>query len=203
MYVYWPWLILHNSYQDYSKWPPIKTPLLFTNGKEVMFNFSRYPLCGFRGYKRNPSLPVPTEAQLEALDAVHFFAQKNAMPLPTKTGDILYLNNMSMLHAREPFEDQSTQGIRSRRHMLKLQLRDPKRMWRLPDNLVNLWRFLFTPNRDDGSKNERFIITPEQGHYRGWAKNGWQYCRCTNRLSDMLGVIAARHCILKLIEFRW
>ena len=137
-----------------------------------MFNFSRYPLCGFRGYKRNKSLPAPSEAQLEALDAVHFFAEKNSMPLPTKTGDMLYLNNMSMLHAREPFEDQGTKGLGSRRHMLKLQLRDPKRMWRLPANLVTLWRFLFTPNRENGVKDEKFIITPEQGHYQGWSKNG-------------------------------
>lgn len=137
-----------------------------------MFNFSRYPLCGFRGYKRNASLPTPTEAQLEALDTVHFFAEQNSMPLPTKTGDILYLNNMSMLHAREPFEDQSTKGFGSRRHLLKLQLRDPKRMWRLPDNLMSLWRFLFTPNGENGVKEEKFIITPEQGHYKGWSKNG-------------------------------
>ena len=86
------------------------------------------------------------EAQLHALDAVHFFAEKNSMALPTKTGDILYLNNLSMLHAREPIEDQGTQGIESQRHMLKMQLRDPRRMWRLPDNLTALWKPLFAPN---------------------------------------------------------
>ncbi|KAF6239760.1 hypothetical protein HO173_002306 [Letharia columbiana] len=161
-----------DTYQDYSQWPPIKTPLLFTDGEKVMFNFSRYPLCGFRGNKRNQSLPAPTESQLEALDAVHFFAEKNSMSLPTKTGDILYLNNMSMLHAREPFEDQGTQGMGSRRHMLKMQLRDPKRTWRLPNNLVESWKFLFAPNREDGGKDERFMITPEEGHERGWSSNG-------------------------------
>ena len=94
------------------------------------------------------------------------------MSLPTKTGDILYLNNMSMLHAREPFEDQGTQGMGSRRHMLKMQLRDPKRTWRLPQNLVESWKLLFAPNREDGGKDERFMITPEEGHERGWSSNG-------------------------------
>ena len=162
----------HSRFQDYSKWPPIKTPLLFTNGEKVMFNFSRYPLCGFRGFRRNPSLPVPTDAQMEALDAVHFFAEKNAMALPTQTGDILYLNNMAMLHAREPFDDQCTSGLTSPRHLIKLQLRDPKRMWRLPPSLTSLWGYLFSPNREDGGKDESFIITPERGHHRGWVRNG-------------------------------
>ena len=92
------------------------------------------------------------------------------MALPTKTGDILYLNNMSMLHAREAVEDQGVQGVG--RHMVKMQLRDPKRLWKLPDNLVDLWGSIFTSNLEDGGKDERFTITPEQGHHRGWAKNG-------------------------------
>lgn len=163
-------LTVHDSYQDYSKWPPIKTPMLFTDGEKVMFYFSRHPLCEFTGYKRNQSLPAPTEAQLKALDAVHFVAEKSSMALPTKTGDILYLNNMSMLHAREAVEDQGIQGFG--RHMVKMQLRDPKRMWKLPDNLVDLWGSVFTSNLEDGGKDERFTITPEQGHHRGWAKNG-------------------------------
>ena len=146
--------------------------MLFTDGEKVMFYFSRHPLSGFTGYKRNQSLPAPTEAQLEALDAVHFFAERSSMALPTKTGDVLYLNNMSMLHAREAVEDQGVRESGGGRHMLKMQLRDPKRKWKLPENLVDLWGSVFTSNRDDGSKDEKFTITPEQGHHRGWAKNG-------------------------------
>ena len=167
-----PALTHRDSFQDYSRFPPIKTPLLFTDGEKVMFSFSRYPVCGFKGNTRNPSLPPPTEAQLIALDAVHFLAEKHSMALPTRTGDILYLNNMSMLHAREPFENQDAQEIGARRHMLKMQLRDPRRTWNLPDNLANLWRSLFAPNREDGGKDEKFIITPGQDDYHGWSRNG-------------------------------
>ena len=86
-----------------------------------MFNLSRCTFCGFRATKRNPNLLVPTEAQMDALNAVHSFAEKSSMALPTQTGDMLYLNNTSMLHARKLFEDRDT---KSGGHMLKLQLRD-------------------------------------------------------------------------------
>ena len=120
-------LALRNRYQEYNTWPPIRTTLLFTNGEKVMFKFWRYPLCGFRATKRNPELPVLTKAQIEALDAVHSFAAKNLMALTTETGGIVYLNSMSILHAREPLESQVSKNTKSQKHVLKLQLRNPQR----------------------------------------------------------------------------
>lgn len=46
-----------------------------------------------------------TEAQAEALDALHFLAEKHRILLDFKQGDIQYINNLSIFHAREGFTD--------------------------------------------------------------------------------------------------
>jgi len=92
------------SFQDYSKFPPTSVPFIYSvAGEKVIWRFSRYPITGFSERTRNPALPTPTKAQIEAIDAVHFMAAANAIPLPMGKGDMVFINDMAILHAREPY----------------------------------------------------------------------------------------------------
>lgn len=50
-------------------------------------------------------MPPITEAQAEALDALHFLAEKHALSLSFKKGDVQYVNNLSIFHARDGFRN--------------------------------------------------------------------------------------------------
>ena len=75
-----------------------------------------------------------TELQAEALDAVYFLAQQHALEIRLRRGDMLVFNNFAMLHARSAFADDEAQGGR-KRHMLRLWLRNERRMWTTPREL--------------------------------------------------------------------
>jgi hypothetical protein len=54
---------------------------------------------------RAANIPPITEAQAEALDALHYTAEKYALALGFRQGDIQYANNLSVFHARDGFAD--------------------------------------------------------------------------------------------------
>jgi len=72
-----------------------------------------------------------SELQAEALDTVYFLAKQHAVELVLKKGDIEIFNNFAMLHARSGFSDTAD----SKRHMLRLWLRNRERMWPTPKEL--------------------------------------------------------------------
>lgn len=55
--------------------------------------------------KRNPDIPPITEAQAEALDLLHYTAEKFSLGLNFQKGDIQYINSLGLLHARDAFKD--------------------------------------------------------------------------------------------------
>ncbi|KAK4152149.1 hypothetical protein C8A00DRAFT_35173 [Chaetomidium leptoderma] len=94
------------------------------------FQFSRRPLTGAHFSPHHPSVPAMTELQAEALDAVYFLAQQHAVEIRLRRGDMLVANNFAMLHARSGFVDDSEDDNNTqKRHMLRLWLRNERRMW--------------------------------------------------------------------------
>ena len=80
--------------------------MLYINaeGKLVIQYFRRL----FTGYGKLPrpnTIPSITEAQAEALDTFEFCAAENCLYLDFKKGDIQYINNLSIFHAREAYTD--------------------------------------------------------------------------------------------------
>jgi hypothetical protein len=55
---------------------------------------------------RSANIPPISEAQAEALDMLHFYAEKFSLGLNFKKGDIQYINSMGLLHARDAFTDE-------------------------------------------------------------------------------------------------
>jgi len=55
---------------------------------------------------RTANIPPISEPQAEALDALHFLAEKYRITLDFRKGDIQYINNLSIFHARDGFIDE-------------------------------------------------------------------------------------------------
>lgn len=70
-----------------------------------MIQYARRGFTGFLHLPRSPDIPPITEAQAEALDALHFLAERHALTLDFQEGDVQYVNNLSIFHARDAFTD--------------------------------------------------------------------------------------------------
>ena len=114
-----PWVFdtyVHASYQFivlvlmyYSRFggdpPYTERPLLFWKDEHIIIQYARRLFTGFLGLPRSTDIPPITEAQAEALDTVHFIAEKYALGLSFQKGDIQYINNLSIFHGRDGFVD--------------------------------------------------------------------------------------------------
>lgn len=73
--------------------------------ERLIIQYARRSFTGYWGLPRSSDIPPITEAQAEALDALHFTAEKYAAHLDFHQGDIQYANNLSIFHARGGFRD--------------------------------------------------------------------------------------------------
>lgn len=83
----------------------IARPLLAYLNDKLIIQYARRSFTGFEGVGRSAEIPPITEAQAEALDALHFIAEEHALSLNFQKGDIQYVNNLSVFHARDGFRD--------------------------------------------------------------------------------------------------
>lgn len=99
-----------------------------------------------------------TEDQAEALDAVHFTAEKHCISLDCKRGDMQFWNNLALLHAREEFKDKPQEG--KSRHLLRLWLRRENSPWKSPEPLHGLLEEVYGQAQIDAGVPERWPIEP-------------------------------------------
>jgi alpha-ketoglutarate-dependent taurine dioxygenase len=71
----------------------------------VVIQYARRGFTGFLNLPRSADIPAITEQQAEALDALHFLAEKFCVTLDFQKGDVQYVNNLSIFHARDGFVD--------------------------------------------------------------------------------------------------
>ena len=97
-------------------------PFHDVNGVPRVFYIGWY----IRDAQRHPDAPRLTEAQLEAMALVESIANDPAfhVEMNFEPGDIQFLNNARILHAREAFDDSDDPA--ERRHLLRLWLRAPE-----------------------------------------------------------------------------
>lgn len=128
-------------------------PILFHYHAKIIITFSRRLLVGRSPFQpRSPGIPGLTEAQAEALDAVHFIARKHEIKPSMKSGDLRFINNMAVLHRRDAFEN----GGNTSRHLIRLWLNNQTRCWSLPAPLQIAWARIF----DDDERDEHWDIEP-------------------------------------------
>ncbi|CAA7269759.1 unnamed protein product [Cyclocybe aegerita] len=129
-------------------------PLLFHVDNKIIIQYARRLFTSFPSMPRSEGIPPITEAQAEALDAIHFLAEKHALGLSFEKGDIQYINNLSVFHARDAFRDTPEH----KRHLLRLWLRDEEKAWKLPSELEPQWKKIYYSSTPD---TEYFPLEPE------------------------------------------
>ncbi|KAH8825797.1 hypothetical protein DL96DRAFT_1670168 [Flagelloscypha sp. PMI_526] len=148
-----PW-----PFDGYGKEFPFQwRPVLFYHDNKSIIQYARRSFTGFLGLPRTPGIPHITEAQAEALDALHYLGEKHNLGLDFKKGDIQYINNLSVFHARDAFRDDE----KNTRHLVRLWLRDEENAWKIPGELEDLWNKLYYTAKPE---DQRFPLEPYIRH---------------------------------------
>ncbi|KAK4501968.1 hypothetical protein PRZ48_007778 [Zasmidium cellare] len=137
-----PWAAENFSGQGnpYSLRPLLHySPSTATSPERMIIQYARRTFTGYWGLPRSSNIPPISEAQAEALDALHFLAEKHALSLDFRKGDVQFANNLSIFHARDGFKDTPTQ----QRHLIRLWLRDPENAWETPEALKGRWEHVY------------------------------------------------------------
>lgn len=87
-------------------------------------------------------------------------ALKHSLALPRQKGDIVYINNMCLMHGRNAFDlDAKGNPLPSKRHLVKLMLQDPELKWDIPESLDWVTKRAYGPNRENGERVEKWQLT--------------------------------------------
>lgn len=79
--------------------PTTETP------ERVILQYARRTFTGFGALPRSRDIPPITEAQAEALDAIHYLGERFNIGLDFRQGDVQFVNNLAIFHARDGFKD--------------------------------------------------------------------------------------------------
>lgn len=135
--------------------------LMYFHGEKLITSFSRRLLVGHAPFDpRTEGIPGLTEAQAEALDAVHFIAQKHEIKPRMERGDLRFVNNMALLHRREAFENPKGEDVSKGRHLVRLWLHNDEGMcWGLPGPLRLAWARVFEDD-ENTERREHWDLAP-------------------------------------------
>ncbi|OGE56231.1 hypothetical protein PENARI_c003G04140 [Penicillium arizonense] len=150
----WPVDGFNNPSKPYTLRPLLyHQPATANTPERVLIQYARRYFTGFLAQPRSKDIPPISEAQAEALDALHFLAEEHRASLDFQKGDVQYVNNLSIFHARNGFKDEPGQE----RHLLRLWLRDPENAWETPRQLQNRWDTVF---KDVAEDEQTFPLEP-------------------------------------------
>ncbi|KAI0381247.1 Clavaminate synthase-like protein [Hypomontagnella monticulosa] len=144
------WPIQTSSRKD----PPfVLSPLLESYGGNLFISMDP---CRIGPHPLSHDSPIPclTEEQEEALAVLQTTARKHQLRLETQPGDLIFINNLGLLHARESYQDGT-----SSRHLVRLWLRNTQLGWDIPPSMRMPWDAAF----GDGSRkilNRYYPIVP-------------------------------------------
>ena len=91
---------------------------------------------------RSRDIPPITDAQAEALETVNALAKQNSLRFNPRRGDMFFVNNLTLLHGRDAYED-SKEHVR---YALRLWLSTPQQSLKIPKPLLPEWESTFTPD---------------------------------------------------------
>ena len=126
--------------------------LIHLEEEKVIFSFSRRPLLGSATSPRSKSIPDLTDKQVEALNIVQALAERHALVLNLDSGDMLFWNNLALLHARNGFTD----SPEHRRHLVRIWLHNDNLGWSIPQSIRGTWNEAF----DDQKGRQQWPLEP-------------------------------------------
>lgn len=77
----------------------------------MLIQYFRRIFTGFGSLPRPTSIPPISEAQAEALDALQFYSEECGRSFEFRKGDVQYINNLSIFHARDGWTDTKDQYV--------------------------------------------------------------------------------------------
>jgi len=110
---------------------PERRPLLFNHNGRKILNFGRIHVMGQETSDDGQKMPQPTAQQTEALDVVQSLAELHQLRLVMQPGDLAFINNFGLLHARDEFEDSEEET----RYLVRMWLKNEELAWQLPPTL--------------------------------------------------------------------
>ncbi|KAI8951198.1 Clavaminate synthase-like protein [Xylaria longipes] len=87
----------------------------------------------------NSRIPDLLPAQKEALALLQQTATAQQTRLPACQGDMVFINNWGVLHARDSYQDDNT----ATRHLVRLWLRNEEFSWEIPESMKTPWEASF------------------------------------------------------------
>ncbi|KAI8711770.1 TauD domain-containing protein [Fusarium sp. LHS14.1] len=89
---------------------------------QMQINFAKAYVANHPQYPMNKGSPSLSPSQEDALKILTETARRHSLQLDTKAGDLVLVNNLAMMHARDAFVDDVVSG--DVRHVLRLWLQD-------------------------------------------------------------------------------
>ena len=134
--------------------PPYQLrPVLFNSQGKIIISLCELHVKMDVPFRRAHNIPDLTEAQDEALNIVLSTARKFQLRVDSRPGDLRFMNNFSILHARQAYKD----DWRCRRHLVRLYLRNDEYGWDIPPDLQSTWDSVYAA---DPSVDEIYPIEP-------------------------------------------
>ncbi|KAI6088146.1 hypothetical protein F4821DRAFT_269105 [Hypoxylon rubiginosum] len=131
-------------FDTHGRNPPFyERALLYFEDGRLLTNFSKQSLVGQKPISpRTPGIPGLSEAQAEALDALHAVGRRYEFRQSMEKGDIRFFNNLALMHRRDTYTD----SPENYRHLLRLWLHSESVCWKLPADLQLAWDRTFKDN---------------------------------------------------------
>jgi len=133
----------------------IDRPLMHYYQGKLMFSFAKAFLIGSQWDKRLPGGKQISAAQHHAIRILEAKFEEHRFELPRRQGDIVFINNLSILHARASYIDDAASN--QCRHVVSLMLRDSERAWQQPPDIYDYIeaRFVRPSARTMQTRDER------------------------------------------------
>lgn len=115
-------------------------PLIHAFGGRILAQYARRPWFNFfEGARLDQTVELPYDKHI-SLDGLHFVAAERFINLDLQKGDMEFINNLQVFHARNASEDSEDQ----QRHLLRLWLRNEEKHVALPPVLHDQWKKLLS-----------------------------------------------------------
>ena len=137
-------------------------PILYAQGERVMASLLFTRILGKPTRPRPATLPAIAEKQHEALKELDRMARNVAVKIDQRSGDMLFFNNLGMMHSRDAFVDDEASG--SKRHMLHLVIRDQELAWKPPAQLVKQHGIIYDHDSGDEVFEVRKVALTDAAH---------------------------------------
>ncbi|OIW29432.1 Clavaminate synthase-like protein [Coniochaeta ligniaria NRRL 30616] len=152
----------------------VHVPLLQQHQDKIMINLDPGRLGlhpTIARYFGGEVVPPLTPSQLEALSVVSSIATEHRLRLDTQPGDLIFINNWALLHARSSYKD-CDEGSGTRRHFVRLWLRNSTLGWDIPTSMRVQWEAAFGP---DGMADKNSENGWRKSEYRGSGRYSRNY----------------------------